>query len=188
MTRRRIFMVFACLIASLVVLQPLSAQVFGSITGYVTDDSGAALPGVGVEGVNTDTGARRSGMTNAAGFYNLEALVAGFYDITASIDGFQSVRRERVQVLLGQDIGINLSMAVGSVEEAITVTAETPAIEISQIGDAHGASHDVEMELDVGQPRILDDAQKIRAERAALEAGQPLLSPHARHGDVRLCV
>lgn len=132
MNRRRILTVFTCLVATLVFFQPVSAQVLGSISGYVTDDSGAALPGVDVEGINTDTGARRAGSTNAAGFYNLEALPAGVYDVTASLDGFQSVRREAVAVKTGQNIGINVSLAVGSVEEAITVTAETPAIEVSR--------------------------------------------------------
>jgi len=132
MNRRRIFILSTCLVASLVVLQPASAQVLGSISGYVTDDSGAALPGVDVESVNADTGARRAGTTNDTGFYNLEALAAGIYNVTASLDGFQSVRREGVQIKLGQTVGINLSLAVGSVEEAITVTADTPAIEVSR--------------------------------------------------------
>lgn len=132
MNRRRLFMVFTCLVATLVFLQPASAQVLGSISGFVTDDSGAALPGVSVEAVSADTGARRTGVTNDAGFYNLEALAAGNYNVTASLDGFQSVRRENIKVQLGQDVTIGLSLAVGSVEEAITVTAETPAIEVSR--------------------------------------------------------
>jgi len=132
MNRRRIFTVFTCLVASLVFIQPVSAQVLGSISGFVTDDSGAALPGVDVEAVNVDTGARRANTTTEAGLYNLAALAAGSYHVTASLDGFQSVRRENVKVQLGQGVTINLSLAVGSVEEAITVTAETPAIEVSR--------------------------------------------------------
>jgi len=144
MNRRRILTVFTCLLASLACLQPLSAQVNGSISGYITDDSGAALPGVSVEGVNVDTGARRSGTTNAAGLYSLEALVAGNYDVTASLDGFQSVRRAGVIVQVGQNVTISLSLAVGSVEETITVTDESPAIEISR---SSAASYITEQEV-----------------------------------------
>jgi len=132
MNRRRMFTVLTCLVTTLVFMQPASAQVLGSISGFVTDDSGAALPGVDVEAVNVDTGARRAGTTNSAGLYNLAALAAGTYNVTGSLDGFQSVRRENVKVQLGQDVTIGLSLAVGSVEEAITVTAETPAIEVSR--------------------------------------------------------
>lgn len=132
MKRRTFLAVSLCLAASLVVLQPLSAQVLGSIQGFITDDSGAALPGVDVEAVNAATGARRANTTNDAGYYVLEALTAGVYNVTAALDGFQSVRRENVRVQVGQAIDINLALAVGSVEEAITVTAESPGIEVSR--------------------------------------------------------
>lgn len=132
MNRRRILTVFTCLVATLAFMQPVSAQVLGSISGFVTDDSGAALPGVDVEAVNVDTGARRAGMTNEAGLYNLSALSAGTYNVTGSLDGFQSVRRENIKVQTGQGVTIGLSLSIGSVDEAITVTAETPAIEVSR--------------------------------------------------------
>ncbi len=133
MNRRRVSGVFACLAASLLLLTPLSAQqVFGSISGYVTDDSGAALPGVSVTVTNTETGARRQLVTNQSGFYNASALKAGKYTVTTSLDGFQSVRREGVVVQIAQAVTISVAMAVGSVDDAITVTAESPLIEVSR--------------------------------------------------------
>ncbi len=146
MNRSRLSGVFACLAASLLLLTPVSAQqVFGSVSGYVTDDSGAALPGVSVTVTNDDTGATRQAVTNAAGFYNAEALQAGNYTVTTTLDGFQTVRRENVIVQVAQDVTINVSMSVGSVEDAITVTAESPLIEVSR---SSAASYVSEKEIE----------------------------------------
>ncbi len=146
MNRRRVSAVFACLVASLLVLTPASAQqVLGSIGGYVTDDSGAALPGVTVTVSNDDTGASRVISTNEAGLYRASGLQAGNYTVTTELDGFQSVRRENVVLQIAQDIAINIEMAVGSVEDAITVTAESPLIEVSR---SSAASYISEKEIE----------------------------------------
>ncbi len=126
MNRSKILGLFLCLALSLALMPPASAQTLGSIEGYVTDDTGAALPGVSVDAKNTETGGRRSAISNAAGFYNLDALVAGIYDVTAMLDGFQTVVREGVKVQVAQTVTISLELPVGSVEEAITVTGESP--------------------------------------------------------------
>ena len=108
------------------------AQVTGTIQGYITDEQGGALPGVTVTVQNTETGAERIAISNAAGFYAARGLVSGLYDVTAALEGMQTVRQEDVRLLVGQVKDINLSLGVESVSEVITVTSEAPLVETSR--------------------------------------------------------
>jgi len=121
------------------------AQVTGTIQGYVSDESGARLPGVTVTVANEETGIERSVYTNDAGFYTAQKLQSGLYSINASLEGMQTVRRENVTVLVGQTITVSLDLSVGSVDEAITVTAETPVVETARSSTASYVS-EVEIE------------------------------------------
>jgi hypothetical protein len=100
----------------------------GSISGTVTDDSGAALPGVTVTATNSGTGASRTVVTNVGGYYQVPLLPPAKYRIEGSLDGFQPVRRDNVTVNIGSDVSVNLSLKVG-VAETMTVTADAPLIE-----------------------------------------------------------
>ena len=108
------------------------AQVTGTIQGYITDEQSGALPGVTVTVQNTETGAERIAISNAAGFYAARGLVSGLYDVTAALEGMQTVRQEDVRLLVGQVKDINLSLGVESVSEVITVTSEAPLVETSR--------------------------------------------------------
>ncbi len=114
----------------------VSAQVLGNIQGYITDSSGAALPGVTVVVANADTGASRTVISEANGFYAARSLASGNYSITASLEGMQTVRQENVRILVGQTLNINLSLGVDEVSDVITVTSEAPLIESSRSSSA----------------------------------------------------
>ncbi|MEE8137649.1 MAG: TonB-dependent receptor, partial [Thermoanaerobaculia bacterium] len=133
MRRGRILVVSLFLVAGLLV--PLSgalAQVTGTIQGHITDQSGAVLPGVTVVVANMDIGAKRTVVTNAEGFYIAKSLRSGNYSVTASLEGMQTVRQENIVLLVGQILDVNLELGVGEVEEIISVTAESPLIEVSR--------------------------------------------------------
>src|SRR5262249_42220989 len=68
----------------------------GSISGTVTDGSGAALPGVTITATSTSTGVARTGVSNSAGHYEIALLPPATYDLAADLSGFQPLKREKI--------------------------------------------------------------------------------------------
>ena len=138
--RRNSATTLLCLLAVLALLGStmLSAQtITGEIQGTVTDSSGDALPGVTVTVRNQDTGIARSVITDANGQYTAKALQAGNYEVIASLEGLQTTRQSDVRVLTAQIIDINVVLEVESTSEIITVTAESPLLEVSRSSAAN---------------------------------------------------
>ena len=106
-------------------------QTAGNITGRITDDQGAAIPGVTVTGRNTQTGFSRSDVTDGEGIYRLNSLPVGTYDITAELQGFNKVENKGIVVAVGQTLDVPVSLKVASLQETVTVTGESPLIETS---------------------------------------------------------
>jgi hypothetical protein len=99
------------------------AQVlYGSLTGNVTDPSGAAVPLVKVEAVNTGTGVSRNAITDDAGSYSFNDLQPGIYKITFATPAFRSVVQEGVQILANNVRRLDVPLEVAQVSEAVTVT------------------------------------------------------------------
>ena len=126
-------LVRACLLATLVAAAaaPAAAQATGSITGLITDQSGAIMPGVTVDATNTATGVSRHTVSGADGFYAFPLLQPGRYDVKATLAGFKPVVRERIDVSVGDTTRADIRLAVGGVEENVTVTVDTPLVETS---------------------------------------------------------
>ncbi|HYK06124.1 MAG TPA: carboxypeptidase regulatory-like domain-containing protein, partial [Thermoanaerobaculia bacterium] len=103
----------------------------GSITGSVTDDSGAALPGVTITAKNTATGVSRTTVTEGDGSFNLPLLQPGTYEVTAELDSFRPAMARGVVVNLGVSVDVRLRLQVG-VSETVTVTAEAPLVETTK--------------------------------------------------------
>jgi hypothetical protein len=111
----------ACALA-LLLNAPVSAQVlYGSLTGNVTDPSGAAVPNVRVEAVNTRTGVTRAATTDSAGAYSFSDLQAGLYKITFSAPAFRTLIQENVGIATNSVRRVDMAMQVAQVSEAITV-------------------------------------------------------------------
>lgn len=100
-----------------------------TITGAVTDQSNAAMPGVRVEAMNVDTGVPYPTVTNDAGVYSIPLVPSGNYQLTATLDGFQTATRRGVQVRAGERVQADFKMQVGAVSETLTVTAQAPLLE-----------------------------------------------------------
>ncbi len=122
------------LVVCLVLLSVSAAQgqTTGTIQGFIKADNGDAIPGVSVAVNNTQTGAERIVITDAAGYYRASALVSGLYSVTASLEGMQTLQQENVELLLGQTLDINLEMGVEAQAETIIVTSEAPIVEVSR--------------------------------------------------------
>ncbi|HEY4640591.1 MAG TPA: carboxypeptidase-like regulatory domain-containing protein, partial [Thermoanaerobaculia bacterium] len=122
------------LLALLVVLVPAASfaqSSNGSISGVVTDDTGAAVPGVTVTATNTATGVARTTVSNATGHYQIALLPPATYNVGAELSGFQPIKRDKIVVNVGTDVTLNFAMKAG-VSETLIVSAAAPVIETSK--------------------------------------------------------
>ncbi|HYO82782.1 MAG TPA: carboxypeptidase-like regulatory domain-containing protein, partial [Bryobacteraceae bacterium] len=101
----------------------------GAITGVVVDPSQAALAGVTLNLVNTDTGVAYSATTSNLGEYTLPLLPVGKYTLTVEAAGFQSYMRRDITVELGRTMRLDIPMQVGAVSERVEVTGNAPMLE-----------------------------------------------------------
>src|SRR5580765_3367366 len=128
MTRR--FAALAALVAG-VLICPSLAFAQAAIAGVVKDTSGAVLPGVTVEAASPALIEKvRSVTTDATGQYKIVDLRPGTYTVTFSLTGFGSVKREGVELAGAGTFQINADLKVGALEESITVTGETPVVDV----------------------------------------------------------
>ncbi len=105
------------------------AQQRGSISGKVVDPDGLALPGVTVTVTNEDTGVVRRVVSEAAGAYSVTNVEPGTYTVSAELAGFGTIRRPNVTLLAGDEMIMDLKLALAGVEENLTVTAAAPLVE-----------------------------------------------------------
>jgi hypothetical protein len=103
----------------------------GNLVGRVTDETGAALPGVTLTATNTATGASRTAVTTADGAYRIASLPVGTYSLAAELAGFSTVTTKNVDVQVATDRTINVTLKQGAVKDQITVTAEAPLVATS---------------------------------------------------------
>lgn len=100
----------------------------GTISGTVSDSTGAVIPGANVAIRNIDTGISRTVSTDAAGRYTAPQLGLGNYEVTAEAPGFQSVVRSGITLTVGREATVNFTLQVRAVAERITVTGEAPLV------------------------------------------------------------
>ena len=113
-----------------------AAQSLSSVQGFVSDDTGAGLPGVAVELTDVERGQRRTVITNRVGFFGFRALSSGEYRLDAASSGFRSVRREGLRLQVGQSLDVDLRLGLASIEETVLVTADAPLLEVGRGGAA----------------------------------------------------
>ena len=104
----------------------------GNIYGTVTDASGAVLPGTTVT-LTSDRSGARSTTSGTQGDFRFLNLDPGTYKLAVGLPGFATVNRE-VIVTTGQNVNLSFAMKVASVEETVTVTAETPVVDTKKVG------------------------------------------------------
>jgi Carboxypeptidase regulatory-like domain len=114
-----------------VVLIPSAAAAQAVIAGTVRDTSGAVLPGVTVEASSPVLIEKvRSAATDGTGQYRIEDLRPGAYTLTVTLPGFNTFRREGIELTGSFTATINVELRVGALAETITVTGETPVVDV----------------------------------------------------------
>jgi hypothetical protein len=107
----------------------LAAQEFrGTVTGRVTDSSGAIIPGASVTVTNVATGVAATATTNETGNYTVPYLMPGNYSVTFELIGFRKVARS-VEVRVGDRVEVNAVLDPGAVTETVQVAAEAPLLD-----------------------------------------------------------
>jgi hypothetical protein len=113
-----------------VVASPALAQTpLGTISGIVTDTTGATVPGASVSAVHADTAQRTAATTNDRGFFVLTQLPIGAYVVEAELAGFQKYRREGLLVTTGATIALDIQLTLGDLRDTVTVSAESPLLQ-----------------------------------------------------------
>jgi hypothetical protein len=101
------------------------------IAGLVTDNTGAVLPGVTVEAESPALIEKvRTATTDGQGRYSIPDLRPGMYSVTFTLPGFNGVRRDGISVASDVNVPINAELRVGALEETITVSGETPVVDV----------------------------------------------------------
>jgi hypothetical protein len=120
----------AALMALLVGVTPALAQVqTGEITGRVTDDTGALLPGVTVTISSPALIQPQAAVSSETGTYRFTLIPIGTYTVKFELPGFKTIVREGITVSIGFTANVNQQLAISTVQETVTVSGESPIVD-----------------------------------------------------------
>ncbi len=120
----------ALVLAALVLTVPLCAQdVSASITGVITDASGAVIATANITARDLDRGTTFSAATDSSGVYNIPRLPVGRYEVRVQSTGFQSAIQPNVVLVINQVARLDFQLKIGSVNETVEVSAAAPLLQ-----------------------------------------------------------
>jgi len=139
-------------VLSVLVLPSASlAQTLGTVAGVVKDGSGAVLPGVTVEAASPALIEKvRTAVTDGSGQYRIINLPPGKYIVTFSLTGFSTVKHDGIDVSPSFTSNIDAELRVGAVQETITVTGESPLVDIQSSAQTRAMTAEAFKELPSG--------------------------------------
>ncbi len=124
----------ALLVSVGLTIVPATAYAQASLTGLVSDTSGAVLPGVTVEAASPALIEQvRVAVTDGTGQYRIVDLRPGAYTVTFTLPGFATVLREGIELTGTFVATVNAELRVGTLEETITVTGESPLVDVQSV-------------------------------------------------------
>src|ERR1035438_3591536 len=111
-------------------------QVTATITGQVSDPSGAAVTNARITAIDVERGAEYTGTTNGEGYYRIVQLNVGTYNVQVETKGFQTAKQSNITLQLNQVAKLDFALQVGNVATAIEVTSAAPDLqtEATQLG------------------------------------------------------
>ena len=159
------------------------AQATAELTGRVTDESGAVLPGVTVTVTQTATGFTRTAVTDDTGRYNMPNLPTGPYKLEVSLQGFKTYVQTGIVLQVGATPTINASLGVGNLEETVSVEAAAPIVDVRSAGISDVVENERIVELPLQGRQVTD---LIVLAGAAVQTG--VSSSRAMQGGVSISV
>ena len=134
MARRTCLDLPATAVAIVLCASTVWAQQASGIAGEVKDPSGAVLPGVTIEASSPALIERvRSVISDGEGRYSIVNLVPGIYVVTFTLPGFNTFRREGIALTSGFTATVNANLAVGSLQETVTVSGGSPLVDTQNV-------------------------------------------------------
>src|SRR5262249_30168901 len=131
-------------VACLVIVPAVARAQGASIAGVVKDASGGVLPGVTVEVSSPALIEKtRSAVTDGSGQYKIVSLLPGIYEVTFTLTGFSTYKRDGIEVTGTQTVTVNGDMKIGAVDETITVSGETPLVDVQSASVQRVATKEV---------------------------------------------
>jgi Carboxypeptidase regulatory-like domain/TonB dependent receptor len=142
----RRLLVMTLVVSPGLLLHPACAQIlYGSLVGNVTDANSAIVPGASVTATGRGTGNARTTTTNPAGAYQFVDLQPGIYTVKVTVSGFKTYERRDVPVTLNNVTRVDAALEVGSIEQSVTITGETPVLQTDR-AETHAEVSSVELE------------------------------------------
>ena len=158
------------------------AQATAQMSGTVRDESGAVLPGVTVTVTQTDTGLTRTAVTDETGGYLLTNLPTGPIRLEVALQGFRTYEQTGIVLQVGATPTINAVLAVGTVEETVSVEGAAPLVDVRSAGISNVVENKRILELPL-QGRQVTDLLVLAG--AAVQTGVP---PRGVPGGVNISV
>ena len=155
--------------ASLLLSASAWAQATAQLTGTVRDESGAVLPGVSVTVTQTDTGFTRTAITEGSGIYTIPNLPTGPYRLEVSLQGFRTFVQTGIVLQVAATPTINAVLAVGNLEETVSVDAAAPLVDVQSAGISEVVENERIVELPLQGRQVTD---LIVLSGAAVNTGQ----------------
>src|SRR5436190_14281490 len=128
----------------------------GQISGRITDDSGAVLPGVTVTVVQTETGQTRTTVTDASGLYVLPNLATGPYRLEAALQGFRTYAQTGIVLQVAATPTINVVLGIGSLEQTVSGEAAAPIVDVQSAGISDVIDNERIVELPLQGRQVTD--------------------------------
>src|SRR5438067_2189661 len=100
-----------------------------SVSGRITDTSGAVIANAQIKVVNTATNFESNSVSNGEGYYRVPSLRPGAYRVTVSVPGFKQHVRDGIDLRVGDNLDIDVALQVGGVTESVHVTGEAPQLQ-----------------------------------------------------------
>jgi outer membrane receptor protein involved in Fe transport len=126
------------------------------ITGVVKDSSGGVIPGATITAKNVDNGFTRAAVSEAGGEYRLVSLPPGPYTVTTELQGFSSETRPDIVLVIDQTAIINFNLKPATVSETVTVTGESPIVDVTRSDVSTSVSSQQIQDLPVASRRWVD--------------------------------
>ncbi|PYR04229.1 MAG: hypothetical protein DMG00_24130, partial [Acidobacteria bacterium] len=126
------------------------------IVGTVKDATGGVVPGATVTAKNGDTGFARSAVTEANGEYRLPSLPPGRYSVTTELTGFSTETRPDIVLIIEQTAIINFTLKTAALAETVTVTGESPIVDVTRSDVSTAVSTQQIQDLPVASRRWID--------------------------------
>lgn len=149
------FVLFACMLSLTLPVRPQDPR--GTISGTVTDPTGAPVAAARVTAVNTLTNVSYAATTTGEGVYTIPYLPQGAYTVAVEMQGFKRAVRQNIELRISERITLDFQLELGAMQETVSVTAEPPLLELGTAtsGQIVDRRRITELPLGEGNPMTL---------------------------------